>query len=181
MCDYSLHHVKSRPAKVGDKLRTVNFNTGTRGFASPDDRTTAVCVLPGTELAFSKWNGASFREIQVKTVRAAPWYVSRSSFDGDMRNDITIYVLLGSKTNQSPARFFIARNSDVAVHATYPKGWPKNGFMPFKALEQYENNWRLLHGNEGRGRLDGGAQATRLYDPRGGEYNRRSWEGGFTI
>src|SRR5881275_1923881 len=47
MCDYSLHHVKSRPAKVGDKLRTVNFNTGTRGFASPDDRTTAVCVLPG--------------------------------------------------------------------------------------------------------------------------------------
>ena len=54
MCDYSLHHVKSRPAKVGDKLRTVNFNTGTRGFASPDDRTTAVCVLPGTELAFSE-------------------------------------------------------------------------------------------------------------------------------
>jgi hypothetical protein len=34
MCDYSLHHVKSRPAKVGDKLRTVNFNTGTRGFAA---------------------------------------------------------------------------------------------------------------------------------------------------
>jgi hypothetical protein len=58
MCDYSLHHVKSRPAKVGDKLMTRNFNTGTRGFASPDDRTTAVCVLPGTELAFSqdvKW------------------------------------------------------------------------------------------------------------------------------
>src|SRR6266487_772008 len=58
MCGYSLHHVKSRPAKVGDRLRTVNFNTGTRGFASPDDRTTAVCILPGTELAFSqdvKW------------------------------------------------------------------------------------------------------------------------------
>ena len=54
MCDYSLHHVKSRPAKVDDKLRTVNFNTGTRGFASPDDRTTAVCLLPGTELAFSE-------------------------------------------------------------------------------------------------------------------------------
>src|SRR5260370_22873313 len=53
MCDYSLHHVKSRPAKVGDKLRTVNFNTGTRGFAAPEDSTTAVCILPGTELAFS--------------------------------------------------------------------------------------------------------------------------------
>jgi len=45
---------QSRPAKVGDKLRTVNFNTGTRGFAAPEDSTTAVCVLPGTELAFSE-------------------------------------------------------------------------------------------------------------------------------
>jgi len=52
MCDYSLMHVKSRPAKVGEKLRTSNFGTGTRGFASPEDPSTAVCVLPGTELAF---------------------------------------------------------------------------------------------------------------------------------
>ena len=54
MCDYSPHHVKSRPAKVGDKLTTINFNTGTRGFAAPEDSTTAVCILPGTELAFSE-------------------------------------------------------------------------------------------------------------------------------
>jgi hypothetical protein len=54
MCDYSLHNVKSRPAKVGDKLTTHNFNTGTRGFAAPEDASTAVCVLPGTELAFAK-------------------------------------------------------------------------------------------------------------------------------
>jgi hypothetical protein len=53
-CDYSLHHVKSRPAKVGDKLTTHNFNTGTRGFAAPEDARTAVCILPGTELAFSE-------------------------------------------------------------------------------------------------------------------------------
>ena len=53
MCDYSLHNVKSRPAKVGDKLLTRNFNTGTRGFAAPEDVSTAVCVLPGTELAFA--------------------------------------------------------------------------------------------------------------------------------
>jgi hypothetical protein len=52
MCDYSLENVKSRPAKVGDKLTTHNFNTGTRGFAAPEDSNTAVCVLPGTELAF---------------------------------------------------------------------------------------------------------------------------------
>jgi hypothetical protein len=53
MCDYSLHNVKSRPAKVGDKLTTRNFNTGTRGFAAPEDASTGVCVLPGTELAFA--------------------------------------------------------------------------------------------------------------------------------
>jgi hypothetical protein len=53
MCDYSLQHVKSRPAKVGDKLTTHNFNTGTRGFAAPEDASIAVCVLPGTELAFA--------------------------------------------------------------------------------------------------------------------------------
>jgi hypothetical protein len=54
MCDYSLHNVQSRPARVGDKLTTRNFNTGTRGFAAPEDASTAVCVLPGTELAFAK-------------------------------------------------------------------------------------------------------------------------------
>ena len=53
MCDYSLQNVKSRPAKVGDKLTTHHFNTCTTGFAAPDDVNTAVCVLPGTELAFA--------------------------------------------------------------------------------------------------------------------------------
>jgi hypothetical protein len=53
MCDYSLHNVKSRPAQVGDKLTTHNFNTGTTGFAAPEDANMAVCVLPGTELAFA--------------------------------------------------------------------------------------------------------------------------------
>src|SRR5260370_32936433 len=53
MCDYSLQTVQSRPAKVGEKLKTRHFNTGTIGFAAPEDCNTAVCVLPGTELAFA--------------------------------------------------------------------------------------------------------------------------------
>jgi len=53
MCDFSLQSVRSRPAKVGDKLVTRNFGTGTRGFASTDDLGIAVCLLPGTELAFA--------------------------------------------------------------------------------------------------------------------------------
>jgi len=52
MCDYSLHSVRRRPAKVGEKLVTHTFRTGTRGFAAPEDCSVAVCLLPGTELAF---------------------------------------------------------------------------------------------------------------------------------
>jgi hypothetical protein len=54
MCDYSLNEVKTRPAKVGDKLVTHQFvGTFTRGFASQEDLNIAVCLLPGTELSFS--------------------------------------------------------------------------------------------------------------------------------
>jgi hypothetical protein len=53
MCDYSLHLVATRPAKVGDKLVTTAFNDSlTRGFASVGEPQVAVCLLPGTEVAF---------------------------------------------------------------------------------------------------------------------------------
>ena len=74
MCDYSLHNVRTRPAKVADKLVTKDFGTGTRGFASADDLSTAVCIRPGTELAFldqvsySDWSIRSFlKPMQIKT------------------------------------------------------------------------------------------------------------------
>ena len=52
MCDFRLPSVRLRPAKVGDKLVTRDFGTGTRSFAAADDPELAVCVMPGTELAF---------------------------------------------------------------------------------------------------------------------------------
>jgi hypothetical protein len=52
MCDFSLQAVKSRSAKVGDKLITKNFGRGTTGFADVSDADTAVCIFPGTEIAF---------------------------------------------------------------------------------------------------------------------------------
>lgn len=55
MCDYSLHFVASRPAKVGDKLVTTAFNNSlTRGFAAVGEPHVAVCLLPGTEVAFER-------------------------------------------------------------------------------------------------------------------------------
>jgi hypothetical protein len=55
MCDYSLHAVASRPAEAGETLVTTSFHgTSTRGFAAKDAPGVAVCLLPGTELAFER-------------------------------------------------------------------------------------------------------------------------------
>jgi hypothetical protein len=60
MCDFSLMHAKSRPAKVADRLTTKDFGRGTTGFCdisetdTPCSDATAVCVLPGTEIVFDK-------------------------------------------------------------------------------------------------------------------------------
>jgi hypothetical protein len=55
MCDYSLHHVANRPAKIEDKLVTTKFNNSiTRGFAAVGQPNLAVCLLPGTEIAFDE-------------------------------------------------------------------------------------------------------------------------------
>ena len=64
MCDFSLHNVKSRPARVGDTLTTRRFPSGTRGFCALEDATVAVCLLPGTELSFAQ---------EVRRVRSWPW------------------------------------------------------------------------------------------------------------
>ena len=68
MCDFSLHAVRSRPAKVGDKLTTHFFPSGTRGFCAPEDASVAVCVLPGTELSFTD---------EVRRLCPWPWSNSR--------------------------------------------------------------------------------------------------------
>ena len=64
MCDYSLQNVKTRPAKIGDKLFTRRFSSGTGGFSAPEDINVAVCLLPGTELSFA---------YEVRRSRLWPW------------------------------------------------------------------------------------------------------------
>ncbi len=55
MCDYSLQFIASRPAVVGDKLVSTKFaNAITSGFAAVGEPSVAVCLLPGTEVAFEK-------------------------------------------------------------------------------------------------------------------------------
>jgi hypothetical protein len=55
MCDYSMHAIASRPAKVGETLISSDFRGScTRGFASAEEAEVAVCLLPGTELVFEQ-------------------------------------------------------------------------------------------------------------------------------
>jgi hypothetical protein len=66
MCDYSLHAVASRPAQVAETLVSTKFQaTPTRGFASPSNPKVAVCLRPGTEIAFennAQAEGMMFRK-----------------------------------------------------------------------------------------------------------------------
>ena len=71
MCDYSLHAVASRPAEVGETLMTTTFRgTSTRGFASESERNVAVCLLPGTELAFEEEVRYDNRWIWTRTINS---------------------------------------------------------------------------------------------------------------
>ena len=86
MCDFSLQAVKSRAAAVNDKLVVTDFGTGTRGVASIEDSSTAICLLPGTELAF---------EQPIETVG---------------------YLLLSKKTIHKVARFRQVRKDQLHTH-----------------------------------------------------------------
>ena len=55
MCDYSLQNVKSRPAKIGDKLTARNFGTGTVGFAASEDASLAVCFYRERSCRLQTW------------------------------------------------------------------------------------------------------------------------------
>jgi hypothetical protein len=82
MCDYSLHNVASRPAKVGDVLMTTQFwNTTTRGFCVVGEPKVAVCLLPGTEIAF----------------------------DSEVRRELTAFQLIFSKKTREPISHKVAR------------------------------------------------------------------------
>ena len=71
MCDYSLHAMATRPAQVGETLMTTTFRgTSTRGFASEKDLAVAVCMLPGTELAFAQDVKYDNRWIWTRTINS---------------------------------------------------------------------------------------------------------------
>jgi hypothetical protein len=82
MCDYSLHNVASREAKVGDRLRSTTFaNSMTRGFCAVSEPDMAVCLRPGTEISFdqdvSYWKSFSFFPLRMFGYETIPQRVAR--------------------------------------------------------------------------------------------------------
>ena len=96
----------------------------------------------GYDVLVGRPEDTTLRKVQVKTVRAQPWYVNQASFeDVELLDQITIYVLLGKEDGKSPVRFFVTRNRDLVDAVKVPKNWTKNGFINLKSIEQYEGLW----------------------------------------
>lgn len=80
ICDYSLGHLQNRKARVGDKLISTQFNSSiTRGFTEPKQPLVAVCLLPGTEVAFDApvMRSPLFGEGILPNRRVAPGLVAK--------------------------------------------------------------------------------------------------------
>ena len=76
MCDYSLHGVASRPAKVGDKLITTQFwNSTTCGFSAVGEPKVAVCLLPGTEVVFESEVQRKITGFRLSFFKGEPDYI----------------------------------------------------------------------------------------------------------
>ena len=62
--------------------------------------------------------GSPPKPIRIKTVHSAPWYV-RSDLFARRADQVTVYVLLGVET-ETPARFFVVKNGDLAAQFRQP-------------------------------------------------------------
>ena len=91
--------------------------------------------------------------IQVKAAHSPPWYVRSASLFGDHADDVRVLALLGIEKTKKPARFFVAKNSDLAAQFRRPASWkdirePSNrrayGYIDFNLAEKYEDNWDIL-------------------------------------
>lgn len=54
MCDYSLERYRSRPARAGERYVLIRFASGSNGFVSPGDCSTAVCVPYDTRMELAQ-------------------------------------------------------------------------------------------------------------------------------
>jgi hypothetical protein len=98
----------------------------------------------GYDLLVGKPEDKVLRKVQVKTVRVQPWYVKLASFEGDLLDQVTIYVLLGKDDARKPVRYFLAKNRALAAHVSTPPKWKANAFVFLKSVQKYEDHWNIF-------------------------------------
>ena len=96
------------------------------------------------ELLRRGYDAQTLTKVQVKTVRAQPWFVKQSSFEGAMLEQVTIYVMIGNVEAKSSVRYFVARNADLVGQFSVPPKWDASAFMPLRAIVKYENCWETM-------------------------------------
>jgi hypothetical protein len=82
------------------------------------------------------------RAVQVRSVYSAPWYVRCASF-AKRADQATVYVLLGAERMRR-ARFFVAKNGELASQVRRPPTWKIFGLIDVQSVEKYEDNWDML-------------------------------------
>jgi hypothetical protein len=138
MCDYSLHHVATRPAKIEDRLVTTKFhNTITRGFASVSDPRVAVCLMPGTELAF----------------------------DRDVECEAALAIFPTKKIGQRVARFRQINTGEPTLHHDALE-FPDGQLVLLTSLRENQHATVLQMPAAARAKVDAGATMT-ASEPRG--------------
>jgi hypothetical protein len=144
--------MKDSPLSTSKKKRRSGIPTGNAGeyFVMGEllrrgyDAQLADRNTKGYDILVGHSEDKALRKVQVKTVRNPPWYVKAASFRDDLREQVTIYVILGKEDAQNPVRYFIAKNRDLAKHVTAPASWRENGFMKLSAVRPYEDCWEIL-------------------------------------
>src|SRR5262249_43229431 len=127
----SLHHVASRPARVGDKLVSTKFlNSGTRGFAAVGEPNVAVCLLPGTELAFEEnlqceaAYGFGYKRLQHKVARFRQVDKDRPSVHHDALELPDGQIV--KVTNLRPGQHATVLQMPASPNALRPEAEPKD-------------------------------------------------------
>ena len=149
MCDYSLHAVASRPAKVGETLVTTSFyGTSTRGFAAKEEPGVAVCLLPGTELAFERdvrynrnWlstKSAGFRVARFCSVEPDAPHQHHDALSFPDGNTVLVNLLRKGNTHGCCNCPLSGANRTSVARLRRPTLLPTSGFQPSQ-----RRTWRI--------------------------------------
>lgn len=96
------------------------------------------------DLLVGQRGGRSFKPVQVKSVKAAPWIVSHASLSGPSSDLLTVFVLVGDDRAQKAVRYFMVSGQQIAPHAKGPASWRSHTSLNLKALEPFENRWDAI-------------------------------------